>query len=116
MIVKIYSHFDKKEDEILRNISQEISKEEFNSSETKKIVDELFEFIVQQPDGAGLSAPQIGVNKRIFVINPRMFDYEKNGDIVPKNKTNEECIYINPKILSFSKEESEMEEGCFSVR
>ena len=116
MTIKIYSHFEKKEDEILRRISKEISQDEFNTKETKKIIDDMFQFITEQPDGAGLSAPQIGISKRIFVINPRMFDFDKNGEITPKNKTQEECTYINPKILKLSKETEEMEEGCFSVR
>ncbi|HIP33932.1 MAG TPA: hypothetical protein EYG89_04255 [Bacteroidia bacterium] len=116
MIVKIFSHFDKNEDRILRKISQEISQDEFGKKELQKIIDDLFEFIVQQPDGAGLSSPQIGINKRIFIINPKMFDFDKNGEITPKNKTQEECVYINPKIIKSSRETSEMEEGCFSVR
>ena len=116
MSVKIYSHFEKKEDEILRRRSEEVFPSEFGKAEIKKIIDRLFQFITEQPDGAGLSAPQIGVNKRVFVINPKMFDYDKNGEIKPKNKKKEECVFINPKIVKKSKEVQEIEEGCFSIR
>ncbi len=116
MTIKIYSHFEKEEDDVLREISQEISKDEINTEKTKKIVKDMFQFIVEQPDGAGLSAPQIGINKRIFVINPKMFDYDKNGELVQKNKKKSDCVYINPEIIKSSKEIIEMEEGCFSVR
>lgn len=116
MTIKIYSYFDKNEDEILRKVSSEVKKEEFNSPELKKIIDNMFQFITEQPDGAGLSSPQIGKNKRIFVINPKMFDYDSKGEFKPKNKKQDDCVYINPEILKSSKETSEMEEGCFSVR
>jgi peptide deformylase len=116
MTTKIYSHFVEEEDKILRKISTEVKTEEFNSEETKKIIDSMFQFITEQPDGAGLSAPQIGINKRIFVINPKMFDYDKDGNEKPKNKKKEECVFINTKILKSSKETAEIEEGCFSVR
>ena len=35
-MIKIFSHFNKEEDKILRNISVEVQKEEFNTRELKK--------------------------------------------------------------------------------
>jgi peptide deformylase len=52
-----------------------------------------------KPGGAGLSANQIGVVKRVFV-------FESEGDI-------SECI--NPRILSTSEETVEDLEGCLSL-
>ncbi|MEW6553066.1 MAG: peptide deformylase [Actinomycetota bacterium] len=52
-----------------------------------------------QPGGAGLSANQIGVVKRVFV-------YEREGEI-------EACI--NPRIISASEEVEEEVEGCLSL-
>ena len=115
-MVKIFSHFNKEEDKILRKVSDEVQKEEFGTQELKKIIDEMFQFIIEKPDGAGLSAPQIGMNKRIFVVNPRMFDYEKDGKIVEKHRSTEDSVFINPKIVKQSKDKQEIEEGCFSVR
>lgn len=116
MTIKIYSYDDEEENKILRTVSEEIKQDEFETDRIKKIIDDLFEYTVQQPDGAGLSAPQIGINKRVFIINPRMFDYEENGEVIPKNIEPEDSVYINPKITKASKKTNEMEEGCFSVR
>ena len=116
MTVKIYSFDNEEENKILRKISDKVEKDEFGKDELKKIIDEMFQFITEQPDGAGLSAPQIGINKRIFVINPKMFDYEKDGSILEKNRSRENSVFINPKIIKSSKKTQEIEEGCFSVR
>lgn len=59
------------------------------------------------PDGVGLSAPQIGVNKRVFVIKT---------DMTP-------LVIINPEILEFSKDtnwdhlaaDQRYFEGCLSI-
>ncbi len=52
-----------------------------------------------RPGGAGLSANQIGVVKRVFV-------YDNEGEI-------EACI--NPRIISISEEVEEDMEGCLSL-
>lgn len=49
--------------------------------------------------GVGLSAPQIGVNKNVIIIN-----------LEDKFET-----YINPEIESLTDEEIEEEEGCLSI-
>ena len=53
--------------------------------------------------GVGLAAPQVGVSKRIAVINPE-----------PEN---EKALMkmINPRIVSHSSNEDTMEEGCLSI-
>ena len=66
----------------------------------KKLVKYMFE-TMKKNDGIGLAAVQIGVLKRIIVI-----EIEKDGI-----KTE----LINPKILSYSSSKSTMEEGCLSV-
>lgn len=66
----------------------------------KKLVKDMFE-TMKKNDGIGLAAVQIGVLKRIIVI-----EIEKEGI-----KTE----LINPKILSYSSSKGTMEEGCLSV-
>ncbi len=51
------------------------------------------------PPGLGLSAPQLGALKRVFVARVR----------------NKIKAFVNPKILKFSKKEVNYLEGCFSV-
>ncbi|QJC31684.1 peptide deformylase [Enterobacteriaceae endosymbiont of Donacia tomentosa] len=52
--------------------------------------------------GIGLAATQVGINKRIIVI-----------DI--SNKRNNPFIFVNPKIIKFSKSKIESKEGCLSI-
>jgi peptide deformylase len=60
-------------------------------------------------DGAGLAAPQIGVNLRVvifgFEVNPRYPD----ADPVPFT------VLINPQLTALGPEEDEGWEGCLSV-
>jgi len=83
---------------ILRQKSLEVSK---FSSEVLKVCEELKTLLQQQedPEGLGLSAPQIGLLKRIIVV--------KTGKTIR--------TFINPKIDSVSKEKTTTIEGCLSV-
>lgn len=49
--------------------------------------------------GIGLAAPQVGVSKRIIVV-------DDNG---------KPLILINPEIVFYSEDKVEMEEGCLSI-
>ena len=62
------------------------------------ILDEMVPML-KEHRGVGLAAPQIGIGKRFFVMNP--------GDKVLK--------VINPEILNTGNAFAEMEEGCLSV-
>ena len=66
-----------------------------------QIVKDLTDTLVAQidPPGLGLSAPQIGIFKRIFVAKIR-------------NKIRH---FVNPNIIKFSQKEATYLEGCFSV-
>jgi len=55
-------------------------------------------------DGVGLAAPQIGVNKRIFVLDCSREDEEKDCRIV-----------INPEIEHESEDLNSYKEGCLSI-
>lgn len=67
-------------------------------SDVEKLVRDLKDSL-PRPGGAGLSANQIGVIKRVFV-------YDNEGEI-------EACI--NPRIISMSEETEEDNEGCLSL-
>ena len=73
----------------------------------EEINDEIIRFchnlaqIMYNHDGIGIAAPQVGVNKRIIII-----------DCSP-NK-NETVYLINPEILWQSPKESQKKEGCLS--
>lgn len=102
-------------DKRLRIVSKEV---EFPlSKEDKKNIDDMIEYLTNSQieelsekynlrPGMGLSAIQIGVNKRYFVV---VDEYEEGKF--------DNYIIINPKIVSNSMEKIyvEMGEGCLSV-
>ncbi len=57
-----------------------------------------------EASGIGLAAPQVGILKRIFVM-----------DCADKDKTSKPYICINPAITWFSDEKNNYEEGCLSI-
>ena len=90
----------------LLQISEPVT--EFGSTQLKSLIDDMFD-TMDDYNGAGLAAPQIGVLKRVVIFgveeNPRYPDAES----VPTT------VLINPEITvgSFKKESGW--EGCLSV-
>ena len=74
----------------------------------KNLVDTLDN--AQNPQGAGLAAPQLGILKRVLIA--RNF-YEDSGN--PNSLKFENVVFINPKIVSHSKETNVDWEGCLSI-
>ncbi|MEM9102046.1 MAG: peptide deformylase [Pseudomonadota bacterium] len=64
---------------------------------------------MESANGAGLAAPQIGINKRLVV-----FGFNKNSRY-PKAGAVPKTVLINPIITPLSGEKSEDWEGCLSV-
>lgn len=83
---------------VLREESTDIEESEFDSS-LKELIEKMFK-TMKKAKGVGLAAPQIGINKRLFVT-------AAPGD--------ENRVFINPKIISYSIQTSTMEEGCLSI-
>ena len=86
-------------DEILRKISEPVT--EFNEK-LYTLLDNMAETMYEAP-GYGIAAPQVGVSKRIVVID------ETGG-----KDRNHRLELINPEIISASGELLE-EEGCLSI-
>jgi peptide deformylase len=87
-------------DPILRKKCQSIEKVD---SYVKKLIDDMFETMYEAP-GIGLAAVQVGILKRVIVL-----DISKNEE-----KKNPICL-INPEITFRSKKKSTYEEGCLSL-
>lgn len=85
-------------DPILREVSEPV--DEFNQ-EIKDLVSDLKD-TVKKAKGLGLSAVQIGVLKRVFII-----------DLSAVDVTETLRVYINPEIVE-TDGEVEYEEGCLS--
>ena len=76
--------------------------------ELKTIVDDMFE-TMYNAKGAGLAAPQIGISKRIIVVDEKL---EEEDGIQEEFKE----IFINPKILIVEHLGFNiLTEGCLSV-
>jgi peptide deformylase len=67
------------------------------------LADDMLETMYDAP-GIGLAAIQIGVPKRIVVM-----------DLARKEEPKDPMIFINPEIVSASEERSIYEEGCLSI-
>jgi peptide deformylase len=71
--------------------------------EIQKTLDDMLE-TMYQANGVGLAAPQVGILKRMLVIDAAGKDEEPNPVFV-----------VNPEITKKSEELQECEEGCLSV-
>ena len=87
-------------DEVLRKKSQNIQKV---GEDEKKLVKDLFETMYHHK-GIGLAAVQIGIPKRIIVL-----------DVTQKDNQKKPLCFINPVIKKLSNEKSKYEEGCLSI-
>ncbi|ODN40945.1 peptide deformylase [Piscirickettsia litoralis] len=91
---------------ILKNPSSEIVN--FNSSELKMLVEDLI-VTMRENHGAGLAAPQIGIDLRVMVFeiknNPRYPDVEE-VDLT---------VLVNPSYEIISEVLTEEYEGCLSL-
>jgi peptide deformylase len=94
---------------ILRTISKNINKNEFETDELKSIIKDMVDTLSHEHDGVALAAPQIGINKRIFVISKKVFSLENSEE-------KKDVVCINPELIKISKDKKLMHEGCLSVR
>ncbi len=92
----------------LLQVSLPIQISQIASFEIQTLIDDMLETMYSL-NGAGLAAPQIGVNKQLVV-----FGFEKNIRY-PDAKSIAETILINPTITIISNREEEDWEGCLSV-
>ena len=69
----------------------------------QKLMDDMLETMYAAP-GIGLAAIQVGVPKRVIVL-----------DIAPKDQPKNPMYFINPEIIEKSNKNSTYEEGCLSV-
>ena len=85
---------------LLRQISENVKKV---GEYEKKLMDDMLDTMYEAP-GIGLAAVQIGVPKRIIVM-----------DISRDENNKEPRYFVNPVIKNKNKEKSIYEEGCLSV-
>ena len=84
-------------DEILAKRAREVKE---NTEKIQELIDDMLETMYDS-DGVGLAAPQVGVLKRIFVIDC-------------SEERTKPYVFINPEIIETSGEQTGAE-GCLSV-
>ncbi|OGV19530.1 MAG: peptide deformylase [Lentisphaerae bacterium GWF2_38_69] len=108
MEIKIYGDKElRKKAALISNITSDI----------KSLASEMTE-MMHQKDGVGLAAPQVGISKKLIVI-----DYKPDAEKLSNPITFGESYLIplmpvaliNPEIISSSKETIVYEEGCLSM-
>ena len=87
-------------DPILRQKSENLEKVD---DDLRRLLDDMLETMYSAP-GIGLAAVQIGILKRLIVI-----------DISKEKEKKNPLFLINPEIISKSKNTSIYEEGCLSL-
>ena len=85
---------------LLRQISKTVEKVE---DEERKLMDDMLE-TMYAANGIGLAAIQIGVPKRIIVMDISKEENEKNP-----------MFFVNPVIIKKNVQKATYEEGCLSV-
>jgi peptide deformylase len=86
--------------EILRKKSTPVDKVD---SDIQKLMDDMLETMYAAP-GIGLAAIQVGVPKRVIVLDIDQKEGQKNP-----------IFFVNPEIINKSENNTTYEEGCLSV-
>lgn len=101
-------------DPVLRAAAEPIPETLFGSEELSSMLSDMEKALDSQLDGVALAAPQIGIDKRIFIVRyDRMEEREHPGG---SNQESKAGVYINPAITHVSRKKVDMPEGCLSVR
>jgi len=86
-----------------KTLRQKSLKVEKVDDDLRKLMDDMLETMYAAP-GIGLAAIQVGVPKRVIVL-----------DIAPKDSPKNPMFFVNPEIIKKSETNSTYEEGCLSV-
>ncbi len=92
-------------DPFLKTVSTPV---EAFDADLQVLIDDMFETMYDAP-GIGLAAVQVGVAKRLLVIDLQEKD-EESGETIRTP-----LVFINPEILEESEELTIYNEGCLSV-
>ena len=91
---------------VLYKKAKEVS---FVNDEIRNILDNMMD-IMYEHNGIGLAGNQVGILKRLVVIDSPIDETNESGD-----EKSSKYKMINPKILWYSKEKTTRQEGCLSI-
>ncbi|MFB3056009.1 MAG: peptide deformylase [Ignavibacteriaceae bacterium] len=89
-------------DKILR---KKVNKVKAVDNEISELITNMFD-TMRNASGIGLAANQVGANRSIFIVD--LSNVEEYEEFKP-------LVFINPKIVKYSKEQTVFEEGCLSI-
>lgn len=113
MSKEIKDYFVKPDDPVLKQIAKLVEEVEISSLEIQNIIETMLDIAygkqrdTSKPYLVGLAAPQIGISRRIVIVDTEQ-------DAIKREAGNPQ-IFINPEIIWKSEEEEEWQEGCFSA-
>jgi peptide deformylase len=87
-------------DPVLREVAEDV---QAFDEELRSLVRDMFE-TMYHADGIGLAAPQIGLSRRVLVIDLRREDDD-----------GEQIALVNPRVTWHSDERAKQSEGCLSI-
>ena len=88
-------------DPVLRTPAREVGSFD---DELLELVEDMFE-TMYHAEGVGLAAPQIGIPRRILVVDVRPREDRSGGRVA----------LVNPRVAWFSEETDRVSEGCLSI-
>lgn len=88
-------------DPILHKVAKKVTALELRMPLMQQLIDDMVETMYAAP-GIGLAAPQVGVAKRIFVVD------------VGEEEERKQYVFVNPILSNFEGEETAAE-GCLSI-
>jgi len=105
----------------LKVVSKPVAEDEFND-ELRILVEDMFETMYDAP-GIGLAAIQVGVPRRVLVIDlqpedpdadPGESEHDESRPVIRATRK-EPRVFVNPVIIDRAGELSTYQEGCLSV-
>ena len=90
--------------DILEKVCDDV---DLNHENLSHIIKKMFKTL-NKSNGIGLAAPQVGINKRFFIINTNIIRE------LPKDERIRD-VFLNPLIISYSDKKISSSEGCLSI-
>lgn len=100
------------DDPILIKIAEVIDPKDIQLKKTQNIIDQMLSIAYgeqkdhSKPVLVGLAAPQVGISKRIILVDVAARGHAEVADL---------RVFINPEIMEMSEDKEEWYEGCFST-
>lgn len=98
-------------DPILRKVGKEIAKD---YPDLNILIENMFD-TMQDANGIGLAAPQVGLDLRMFMVDLTPLAEDEDFEDIAELLVDFKKVFINPTILEESGEVWKFNEGCLSI-